>query len=111
MVERDALIKVEKTMRMVLTIKQRAEIIRLLDANCEDVDGLAVYAPDWNDDRIAKEVGISRAPVEHIRKELIGKIRPNRPAPFDAAAEIAALKARVEALEGKRTWRSGFLDV
>ena len=89
-------------MRVYLTIKQRAEVVRLLDAHCEEVDGFAVYAPDWSDERVAKEVGVSRTPIEHTRKELFGKIQRSSPVKFDAAGEIEALKARVETLEQNR---------
>jgi hypothetical protein len=104
MVERNALIKVEKIMRMVLTIKQRAEIVRLLDAQCKQVDGLAVYSEGWSDEAVAQTLQVSRHSVEHIRQALVGKIRPNKPPTFDAAFEFEALKARVEALEKNRRW-------
>lgn len=62
----------------------------------KDKDGFAVYAADWDDNRVARLFKCNVSMIVNLRKELFGKLRPPKNENFVKYPELVA---RVKALE------------
>lgn len=87
-------------MRTVNKLAQ-ADMVRLADflrSVCKEVDGVAVYPPGWDDDKVVAalsgQIKLNKNNVAGLRKSLIGNLPDRSPDP-----SLADLKARIEKLE------------
>jgi hypothetical protein len=84
-----------KTKRRFLTRLEIIKAVPLIIAHTtEPVDGIVSYLPEWNDARVAREIGptISEGQIRHLRQETRGRL-------YARSAEEKSLEARVATLE------------
>lgn len=87
--------------------KKTLEVVELLRRVITRRDDQRVqYAPDWDDERVGKELGVSMYVVRRLRQEQFGvvKLKMGRAAPV-------GLESRVEALEDRLRWLEKELGV
>jgi len=69
----------------------------------KDKDGYAIYAADWDDNRVARLFKCNVSMIVNLRKELFGKLRPPKNEHFvkytDLVARVKQLEEAVTKLE------------
>lgn len=91
--------------RRVATHAEIDKILALLRDHCKrDADGFAVYAEGWDDDRVAREAGVTANHVKNRRTAIYGNLITSPAAALKAAeSEVLSLRREVQRLTTRHT--------
>lgn len=87
-----------------LSFSKRVEVYERLKTICKKDGGYAVYAPGWNDARVARLLGCSDSNIRSIREEMFGPLHRGSTSDeviVEILARLDGLEAAVSKLDGR----------